>query len=379
MGSVCCTETPAQQINRHDTLAADETNGTPPAPRPADVKPTPSKIPDAAVSLAPAPQAVAPVETEPVPALPKTEPEKPKVAPSIEQAPAVAEVPGPLSPNSRVPGAGSSNRWKITAPRGPHARFGISVEEHACADRPYLTVKVIAADQAIAAWNTANAARAIQVGDHVYEVNGARGAKEMLQNMADPGDCLKMTLARPWTIKIPSNKSKLGVDLTAYGTERHLPYLTVQSIKPGGVVDRWNQANPALAIAGGDRVWSLNGRLEPLDMLESVKVGHDVTELTLERPDIHVLTVAPNGQGLGCDLATHNHEEVYVTVHAINPGGTVASWNAANPGQAIEVGDRILGVNCAEHGINSSGERVLAELARIKETKESAKLVVERP
>lgn len=113
---------------------------------------------------------------------------------------------------------------------------------------------------AVDAWNSA-AKRELRIcpGDFIVAVNGVRGSLQRALQRLPRDSNIELSLLRPFSFKVTLDKDSsdtLGVDL---GFADGARCLLVKGIRSGGLISRWNVAEPASRVQRSDRIVSVNG------------------------------------------------------------------------------------------------------------------------
>lgn len=182
-------------------------------------------------------------------------------------------------------------------------------------------------------------------------------------------------LPKRWDITIKTDGAKLGVDLGTH--QNKAAYMSVNQIKDGGLLKKFNTENAAQAVNDGDRIVSLNGEKTVTGMLGKIQGGPAEFQLTIERPNTWECNVTglSSSMGLGVEMAGPQASVMYLQINAVKPDQGVFKFNEANPNNAIKAGDRILKCN----GVAEDGTLIFAALGEAKAAGKPAVLLIERP
>jgi len=107
-------------------------------------------------------------------------------------------------------------------------------------------------------WNHANPNLAVRPRDRIIEVNGVSGESNALVQALKNKQRLAMVVHPPQEFCVTLKKygeTKVGLEVDRSDGLT----LQVRSVKPGGLVERWNQANPSQAITAYHAVLEVNG------------------------------------------------------------------------------------------------------------------------
>ncbi|CAE7334633.1 KCNMA1 [Symbiodinium natans] len=112
-----------------------------------------------------------------------------------------------------------------------------------------------------------------------------------------------------------------------------------------GAVKSFNDKYPEQALQKFDQISSFDDALGTTSVFEKLmaKLGDDHVALGIRRPREMVVTVSkPGGLGLKLDFKPSS---IGAVVSELGETGLIKDWNAANPKDAVAVGDRILALN----------------------------------
>jgi len=210
----------------------------------------------------------------------------------------------------------------------------------------------------------------------IPQVSVAPGALEEKVDIPTKGlpEAPAMPSLRRWKVSIAKEDGKpLGL-----GVKSVMPHDVVVTtyVKAGGVVDAFNVAHPAEAVATGDQIVTVNGEAASAEELVAMIRKSPTLTLELERgawaaPTWAVtLAAGPGALGFTADHSARGNTAIGVA--GLKEAGLLAEFNAANPGVAVQSGDIIVGVN----GVVGSADAMVEEL---RKSDAERKLVVERP
>ena len=142
--------------------------------------------------------------------------------------------------------------------------------------------------------------------------------------------------------------------------------VTVNDIKSEGAIVAYNSDNPTKKVRPGDIINSFNGSSSKLeDIRDVVKAASGTLTMVMERPKIwHAALKIPAGGNSGIQLG--EAQKACIPILSVDEKGTVANFNAANPGNEIAAGDFII----RTAGLKKDGPKMLEH---IQEKSEEAK------
>jgi len=123
------------------------------------------------------------------------------------------------------------------------------------------SVTKVLEEGAVPAWNKRNAKELIvRAGDHIVEVNGARGSAKELVAGIKGGAQLSVVIQRPMEFLAAIRKEKVtdtvGLDI---GYTHTGSTLLVCQVVAAGFVVKWNESHPDAAVRRNDRIIEVNG------------------------------------------------------------------------------------------------------------------------
>jgi len=236
-----------------------------------------------------------------------------------------------------------------------------------------LKIKMIETRGLLAEWNRTHPDTAVRPGDRVIEVNGKqtaqRQAAELSAEMRQER-VLRIRLAREAAAAgaVPSNDqdTTFTVQLDkANGGKLGLVFevgtLKIDAIQENGLVPSWNHANPACVVRLNDQIVEVNGRhltTHGPEQLQNTIYEEQNLTLTIARASTYTVLL----QRLGDQKLGLKFDPDTLKVSSLDSAGLVAAWNARVPGQAVELGDRIMEVN--QRNVCDHGTAHLAEELR---------------
>ena len=143
---------------------------------------------------------------------------------------------------------------------------------------------------------------------------------------------------------------KLGFGLTELGDT-----VIVNEISPEGAIIRYNMEHPTRKVQLEDIIDSVNGSSSKLqDIRDVVKEASGILTMVMERPKIwHAALKIPAGGNSGIQLG--EAQKACIPILSVDEKGTVATFNAANPGNEIAAGDFII----RTAGLKKDGPKML--------------------
>lgn len=137
-------------------------------------------------------------------------------------------------------------------------------------------------------------------------------------------------------------KAPLGLALDPSGIEAIYVCSVQQENSP---VSEANEQNPSgEQLVAGDFIFSVNGVTSDLAAMMAEVQGSTQLELAVRRPTEFAINVNRKGQSVGCAITYDATTGVTLVVEAVNDG-PVKVWNDLNPGNTVQVGDRVIAVN----------------------------------
>eukprot|EP00930_Biecheleria_cincta_P056585 TRINITY_DN4266_c0_g1_i1.p1 TRINITY_DN4266_c0_g1~~TRINITY_DN4266_c0_g1_i1.p1 ORF type:complete len:282 (-),score=57.42 TRINITY_DN4266_c0_g1_i1:24-869(-) len=134
---------------------------------------------------------------------------------------------------------------------------------------------------------------------------------------------------------------EFGIELDL--TDEHKPPV-VREVKDGAI-NRWNKTcSPDAVVQPHDRIMTLNGkRLEGGDFLKSLSTPSGKCALEIQRPrQLKAFFKKPGQLGVNMLYKKSSHG---IVINEVLESGLVHRWNIDNPKNAVQKGDRIVGIN----------------------------------
>jgi hypothetical protein len=255
-----------------------------------------------------------------------------------------------------------------------------------------VSITAISGDSAISAWNEANPAERLAVGDRILKadraqwhhnktnfasnllkiVNAARpragGAPERHNLTLLVQRHAKISYTKGWLAEIPARVGQsLGLQVSA--TDDEFP-VTVSEIPTLGAVAIFNEDNPEDALAVGDQIFKVNDVLWRSDSREFERVlteqfakswrsgtmrlwvqrptgvdpdavssedGQDYMQFSVELP-------VASPEDMGWDLSITDNQAP-VSIGKVLERGSASDWNREHPLKDIQAGDQIMQVD----------------------------------
>jgi len=148
--------------------------------------------------------------------------------------------------------------------------------------------------------------------------------------------------------KAPGNQLGLLLDDIDH---RHC---VVYQVKPGGLVDAWNQtARRDAVVSAGDLLLQVQGSSGGAqDLTARLREAWQATEpegtmtLRFQRPRISYVSLVKQGRPLGITVAPVDERQpgTGIIIEEVSPDGALSDWNAAQR-YKVEPGSRIVAVN----------------------------------
>jgi hypothetical protein len=255
-----------------------------------------------------------------------------------------------------------------------------------------VSITAISGDSAISAWNEANPAKRLAVGDRILKADRAQwhhNKTNFATNLVKIVDAArpraggplerhnltllvqryaKISYTKGWLAEIPARVGQnLGLQMNASDDE--FP-VTVNKIRTLGAVAIFNEDNPEDALAVGDQIFKVNDILWRSDSREferrlneqfaksrrsgamrlwvqrptgvdpdamSSEGGQDYMQFSVELP-----VTSPEDMGWDFNLTD---KQAPVSIGKVLEHGSVSDWNRENPLKDIQAGDQIMQVD----------------------------------
>jgi len=252
-----------------------------------------------------------------------------------------------------------------------------------------VSIVAISGDSAISAWNEANPAQRLAVGDRILKANRAQwhhnktNFASNLRKIVDaarpraggPPGPHNLTLlvqrsatfsyTRGWLAEIPARVGQ-NLGLQTKATDDELP-VTINRIRTLGAVAFFNEDTPEDALAVGDQIFKVNDILWRSDSREfqrrlneqfaksrrtgtlrlwvqrpagidpDAEVSQDYVDFSVELP-----VTSPKGMGWSFNLTD---KQAPVSIGKVLQLGSLSDWNRENPLKDIQAGDQIMQVD----------------------------------
>lgn len=221
--------------------------------------------------------------------------------------------------------------------------LGIHVDH---SDGQRLLVEWIAEKGLFAAWNTAHQWQQVEVGDRIASVNGKTGAPRELIRELGNHEFLELAIMKHGKPAKPNSAGQPG------------------SVMPEPRMADGGRSDALVHLLAGTRVWKPPPPVVPAKTTapaDADRAGEEYS-VALQNPRKSLSSL-----GLHVD---HSDGKTLL-IEKIGPKGIFAAWNAADPVERIEVGDRIVAAN------GESGSAI--KLASLLGKHEELRLTLRRP